>query len=132
MSLRGKASVCTAGQVTYPFALSGTIYGAWANAEGKEIAMDLREQTKEKLARHFRLYSAFHGGDLALDDHKTMFMYFKPDGTLTPSGRCTSPVPESTRWRPCGGAATATSSRCVPTLGQSNMRIYSVWPLRNC
>jgi hypothetical protein len=70
------------------------MYGAWASAEGKEMAVELREPGSGNLRRHFRLYGSFHGADLAMDDHKTMFMYFRPDGALTPVRSYTSPVPE--------------------------------------
>jgi len=95
ITLRGNAQVCTARGTKYPFNLTGTIYGAWANAEGKEIWLDLREPGASLyMRRHFRLYGAFAGAKLPLDDHKTMFMYLTPDGTLTPARSYTSPVPE--------------------------------------
>lgn len=92
--LRGTATVCTAQGAKFPFKLSGDVYGAWRDVEGNEIVFDLREQTKEKTARHFQLVGAFHGSDLTMDDRKSMFMYFLPDGKLTPARSYTSPVPE--------------------------------------
>jgi hypothetical protein len=89
--LRGQAWVCTANGTKYKFDLRGQIYGAWLNSVGKELTLSLNEKPGR---RHFTLYGAFRGTELVLDDHKTMFMYFRPDGTLTPSGSYTSPVPE--------------------------------------
>jgi len=92
--LRGNATVCTAQGTAFPFEISGDIYGVWRDAEGKEIDLDLRQRIGDKIPRYFRLYGAFHGPQLTLDDHKTMFMYFRPDGLLTPTRTYTSPVPE--------------------------------------
>lgn len=94
VSLRGTSLVCTSQGLRIPFVLRGDIYGAWLNAEGKEIAFTLREQTNEKQKRHFSLSGSFQGSDLEMDDDKSMFMYLQPDGRLTPARSYTSPVPE--------------------------------------
>jgi hypothetical protein len=94
VTLRGNATVCTSRGPKYPLGLYGTIYGAWADAEGKEIALDLREPRNSKPRRHFELDGAFRGSELPMDDQKTMFMYLMPDGYLTPARSYTSPVPE--------------------------------------
>jgi hypothetical protein len=93
-SLRGKALVCTEHGLRLPFDLRGDIYGAWRDAEGKLIAFNLREPANTKPKRHFDLYGSFLGPELAMDDHKSMFMYLQPDGKLTPTRSYTSPVPE--------------------------------------
>jgi len=93
-ALRGQASVCTAQGTIVPFDVHGYLYGAWSEIEGNEIDFWLAEPGKQKLRRHFELHGAFHGAGLPLDDHKTMLMYFRPDGTLTPAPSYTSPVPE--------------------------------------
>ena len=92
--LRGSASVCTAEGLKLPFVLRGDIYGAWLDAEGKSINFDLSEKNGTRPKRHFSLYGSFHGPALAMDDHKSMFMYLQPDGKLTPTRSYTSPVPE--------------------------------------
>lgn len=92
--LKGKASVCTAGGAVYQFDLSGEISGAWLHTDGAAMTLWLSERPGPKIRRAFRLYGTWQGGDLPLDDHKTMFMNFRPDGTLTPAGSYTSPVPE--------------------------------------
>jgi hypothetical protein len=70
------------------------MYGAWLDAEGHEMALGLTEPGAQRPRRHFQLVGAFHGADLAMDDEKSMFMYFLHDGTLTPARSYTSPVPE--------------------------------------
>lgn len=92
--LRGQAWVCTQKGMRIPFDVSGDIYGAWLNADGKLMHLSLREPTKDKLKRHFELHGNFQGAELALDDGKSMFMYLLPDGKLTPARSYTSPVPE--------------------------------------
>ena len=92
--LRGRASVCTKAGEVYRFRLSGDIYGAWLNSDGMEVGFSLMEPRGPKLRRAFDLYGVWHGPELVLDDHKTMFMNIRPDGTLTPTGQYTSPVPE--------------------------------------
>ncbi|MFN7992576.1 MAG: hypothetical protein U0Q18_03200 [Bryobacteraceae bacterium] len=93
-SLRGSAIVCTQPGVRIPFDLRGNLYGAWLDADGKELQVSLNEQAKNKPRRHFSLYGSFWGPRLVLDDHKSMFMYLLPDGKLTPARSYTSPVPE--------------------------------------
>jgi hypothetical protein len=92
--LRGTASACPAGGAKYEFNLRGEISGLWLDTDGKQVVLSLSEPRGPKLRRAFSLYGAFNGQDLVLDDRKTMFMNFRPDGTLTPSGSYTSPVPE--------------------------------------
>jgi len=95
--LRGKASVCTAGGAKYPFDVTGQLAGAWLHTDGGQMTLALSEphgSTKSFLRRAFSLYGTWEGERLPLDDHKSMFMHFRPDGTLTPSGGYTSPVPE--------------------------------------
>ncbi len=92
--LRGNAQVCTAAGAKYRFDVRGGIAGAWLHTEGGQMTLDLREPPGPKLRRTFSLYGAWSGGELPLDDHKSMFRNFRPDGTLTPSGSYTSPVPE--------------------------------------
>jgi hypothetical protein len=92
--LRGKALVCTAGGMRIPFDVGGDMYGAWLNSDGKLVHLNLGEKTNDKPKRHFSLYGSFHGPELPLDDHKSMFMYLQPDGKLTPTRSYTSPVPE--------------------------------------
>jgi hypothetical protein len=92
--LRGKATVCTAAGAKYQFNLSGQIYGAWLDTDGKEISFNLSEPRGPKLRRAFDLYGAWQGSELPLDDHKSMIMHFLPDGRLTPAGSYTSPLPE--------------------------------------
>jgi hypothetical protein len=92
--LRGKALVCTAGGLRIPFDVRGDMYGAWLDAEGKLASLNLSEHSNDKPKRHFSLYGSFHGPELSLDDHKSMFMYLQPDGKLTPTRSYTSPVPE--------------------------------------
>jgi hypothetical protein len=93
-ALRGQAWVCTPSGMRIPFDLRGDIYGAWLDAEGKLIHLDLSEQTRQKPKRHFALYGSFQGPQVVMDDHKSMFMYLLPDGKLTPARSYTSPVPE--------------------------------------
>jgi hypothetical protein len=93
-TLRGKALVCTAQGLRLPLDLRGDIYGAWRDVEGKLINFSLGERTNTKPKRHFSLYGSFQGTELAMDDHKSMFMYLLPDGKLTPARSYTSPVPE--------------------------------------
>jgi hypothetical protein len=93
-SVRGDAKVCTANGAVYPMRLTGTLYGAYLDTNGSQLNFDLSEPRGPALRRHFGLYGTWQGPSLVMDDHKTMFMYFRPDGTLTPSGRYTSPVPE--------------------------------------
>jgi hypothetical protein len=93
-SLRGSAWACTAAGAKYQFDLSGDIFGAWLDTDGKDVQIYLRERGRPKPTRRFSLYGRWNGQDLVLDDHKTMFMNFRPGGTLTPTGSYTSPVPE--------------------------------------
>lgn len=92
--LRGRAWVCTAGGAKYRFDLRGQIAGAWLYTDGAEMSLSLREPSGPKTPRAFSLYGAWRGTELPLDDHKTMLMHFRPDGTLTPSGSYTSPLPD--------------------------------------
>ena len=92
--LRGKASVCTAGGAKYRFDVRGEITGAWLHTDGAKMFLSLGERPGSKIPRTFSLFGAWHGPELPLDDHKTMFMNFLPDGTLTPAGQYTAPVPE--------------------------------------
>lgn len=92
--LSGQAWVCTPLGMRIPFDLRGEIYGAWLDADGKLIRLNLSEQTKQKPKRHFELYGSFQGPRAIFDDHKSMFMYLLPDGKLTPARSYTSPVPE--------------------------------------
>lgn len=92
--LRGKAWVCTAGGAKYQFNLSGQIYGAWLDSDGKDMALSLREPRGPKLRRAFDLYGAWQGPELPLDDHQSMIRNFRPDGKLTPAGGYTSPLPD--------------------------------------
>jgi hypothetical protein len=92
--LRGDAKVCTGQGSTFAFDVRGDMYGAWLDAEGHEMALGLTEPGTQRPRRHFQLVGAFHGADLAMDDDKSMFMYFLHDGTLTPARSYTSPVPE--------------------------------------
>jgi hypothetical protein len=94
VGLRGKASVCTGGDAKYHFNVSGEIDGAWLRTDGAEMTLYLKEPAGPKIRRAFSLYGGWRGPELPLDDHKTMFMNFRPNGTLTPSGSYTSPVPE--------------------------------------
>lgn len=94
LSLRGRAQVCTAIGTRYPFTLSGEMDGAWLRTDGAETHLSFAEPKNSGLRRHFSLHGVWNGPDLPLDDHKSMFMYFRHDGTLTPSGSYTSPVPE--------------------------------------
>ena len=93
-SLRGTALVCTAAGTKYPFRLSGEMDGAWLRTDGAEIHFTLAEPRTSGIRRHFSLHGIWNGPELPLDDHKSMFMYFLQDGTLTPSRSYTSPVPE--------------------------------------
>ena len=93
-SLRGDAKVCTSQGNTFAFQVSGDVYGAWRDIEGYEISLSLGGPRDQKPRRHFDLHGAFHGSELSMDDHKSMFMYFVHDGTLTPARSYTSPVPE--------------------------------------
>jgi hypothetical protein len=93
-SLRGKALVCTQQGLRIPFNLRGDVYGAWLSAEGKLIRLNLSEPAKQKPRRHFDLSGSFSGPELAMDDQKSIFMYLRPDGKLTPTRSYTSPVPE--------------------------------------
>lgn len=92
--LRGRATVCTQSGLKIPLKLSGDVYGAWSDVEGKEIDLGLTEPANIKPRRHFSLYGSFHGAALSMDDHKSMFMYLLSDGNLTPARSYTSPVPE--------------------------------------
>jgi hypothetical protein len=92
--LRGSARVCTREGLTIPFDLHGGIVGLWLDADGKQMSLNLSEQSKERLKRHFSLYGSFQGSELVLDDHKSMFVYLQSDGKLTPTRYSTSPVPE--------------------------------------
>jgi hypothetical protein len=94
VGLRGQSWVCTAGGAKYPLRLSGQISGAWLNTDGALMSLSMSEPRGPKLRRAFNLYGAWRGENLVLDDHKSMFIHFRPDGTLTPSGSYTSPVPE--------------------------------------
>jgi hypothetical protein len=92
--IRGTATVCTGQGLRIPFDLRGDMYGAWLDAEGKPLYLNLNEHTKNKPRRHFSLYGSFNGPELVMDDLKSMFMYLQPDGKLTPARSYTSPVPE--------------------------------------
>ncbi len=92
-ALRGKASVCTVAGAKYQFGLRGET-NAWLDTDGKTVMLDFREDGKPRLRRHFSLYGAWQGPNLVLDDHKSMFMYIQPGGSLTPTTSYTSPVPE--------------------------------------
>jgi hypothetical protein len=93
-ALRGRGWIRTAFGTKYPLNMSGDLYGAWLDTDGKVVHLGLAERTGATTRRSFRLWGTWHGPDLVLDDHKTMFMNFRPDGKLTPSGGYTSPVPE--------------------------------------
>jgi hypothetical protein len=93
-SVRGKAMVCTSQGLRIPFDVRGDMYGAWVNAEGKLLSLGLAEHSNDKPKRRFSLHGSFQGPELAMDDHKSMFMYLLPDGKLTPARSYTSPVPE--------------------------------------
>jgi len=93
-NLRGKAQVCTTDGTKYPFNLSGDIEGAWLDTDGSDMVLDFGEPGRAALKRHFSLYGTWHGPELGLDDHKSMFMWLLPDGKLTPARSYTSPVPE--------------------------------------
>jgi hypothetical protein len=92
--IRGSGMVCTAQGLRIPLDVRGDMYGAWLDAEGKLLVLDLKDKTNDKPKRHFSLHGSFHGPELAMDDHKSMFMYLQPDGKLTPTRSYTSPVPE--------------------------------------
>jgi hypothetical protein len=92
--LRGKARVCTAAGVEFPFSLSGEMDGAWLRTDGAETHLIFAEPKSSGIRRHFSLHGVWNGPNLPVDDHKSMFMYFLQDGTLTPSRSYTSPVPE--------------------------------------
>ena len=92
--LRGDASVCTAYGTSYKLNLSGGIYGAYLDTDGKTQTFYLVEPRGPKIRRQFSLYGTWQGPNLIMDDHKTMFMYIRPDGSFTPTGQYTSPVPE--------------------------------------
>jgi len=93
-ALRGSAQVCTAGGRQYRFDLRGEIDGAWLHTNGAQMYLFLKEPAGSKIRRAFALAGVWHGRNLVLDDDKSMFMNFRPDGELTPSGGYTSPVPE--------------------------------------
>src|SRR5579883_2270311 len=92
--IRGRAEVCTANGTSYVFDLSGEIEGAWLRTDGADMILNLREKGDAKPLRHFSLYGTWQGRELPLDDHKSMFMYIQPGGSLTPTRSYTSPVPE--------------------------------------
>jgi hypothetical protein len=92
--LRGRAAVCTAGGRQYAFDLRGQISGAWLDADGKQVSLSLSEPRALTIRRHFSLFGVWQGPNLVLDDHKSMIMYFRPDGTLTPAPSYTSPLPD--------------------------------------
>ncbi|HTQ55995.1 MAG TPA: hypothetical protein VMI94_16115 [Bryobacteraceae bacterium] len=92
--VRGRGWVCTADGNTYQFDLRGQIYGAWLDTAGKEMTFGLQEKGNASPRRAFSLYGAWQGPNLVMDDRKSMFIHFLPDGTLTPARSYTSPVPE--------------------------------------
>ena len=93
-NLSGKAQVCTTGGTRHRFDLDGGISGAWLRTDGSKVSIRLTEPGHPKLPRHFVLIGDWRGPNLVLDDQKSMFMNFLPDGNLTPAPSYTSPVPE--------------------------------------
>ena len=94
IGIKGNAKICTASGAVFPFALSGGIRGGWLNTDGSRMSLSIGEKTQTRPRRHFELVGYWKGPVLPLDDQKTMFMYFLPDGSLTPARSYTSPVPE--------------------------------------
>ena len=92
--VRGDAWVCTAGGARYRFDIRGSSYGAWLRTDGSELNLSLAEPGNAKIRRTFTLYGTWHGPDLVMDDHKSMFIHFRPGGELTPATSYTAPVPE--------------------------------------
>jgi hypothetical protein len=92
--LRGTGWVCTGRGTRYRFDLRGGIYGLWRDTDGAYTHLSLAEPRGPKNRRQFDLYGEWHGPQLVLDDHKSMFIHFLPDGSLTPARGYTSPVPE--------------------------------------
>ena len=94
IGVKGSAKVCTASGPVFSFRLSGGLRGGWLNTDGSRMRLDLDEWPRTRPRRHFELVGYWQGATLPLDDQKTMFMYFLPDGSLTPARSYTSPVPE--------------------------------------
>ena len=94
MGIRGSAKVCTAAGAVFSFRLGGGLRGGWLDTNGSRMNFYLDEWPRTKPRRHFELIGNWDGPVLPLDDQKSMFMYFLPDGSLTPARSYTSPVPE--------------------------------------
>ncbi len=65
-----------------------------ARYAGKQKSRYLIEPRGPKIRRRFNLSGYWQGPDLALHGHKSTITYFRPGGTLTPSGGYTSPLPD--------------------------------------
>lgn len=94
VDLRGDATLCTAAGTIHKYKMTGEIYGAWRDADGKEVRLYLTDKTAPRVLVPLRLDGFWHGPSLVLDDQKTMFMDFRPGGDLRPAPSYTSPVPE--------------------------------------
>jgi len=85
-NLIGKAQVCTTGGTRHRFDMDGRISGAWLRTDGSKVSIRLTEPGHLKLRRHFGLMGDWRGPNLVLDDQKSMFMNFRPDGNpVTPA-----------------------------------------------
>lgn len=79
-NLNGSATLCGPKLQAHKYRLSGTVYGAWLNADGKRMVLHLYSP-KDGQKLDFSLEGAWDGQQLNLNDRGSLASGFNQDGS---------------------------------------------------